>query len=584
MYNTSILKLMIMMKPILFILVLALLVFNSCNKHHEALVDKLKQIRELGDTFPDSALMALDSLQDEVDASNEYLRHKSTLLAIRLKDKAYMSATNDNEIKRQVRYFEKNGTNEDRQEAYYYAGSVYRDLQDTPSALEYFLKSADCQYNGNVDSLMLRNTYSQLNSLYYNVQDYSTALNMSRKETAVATKIGVLDARSLLHEGTALMRLDSASLAHETFRQVITMINEEEIKTKYSAEIVSLLHYFSVLNDMENAEVCYRIIKEEMIPMQKDLFCNLGMFFLTKNKIDSTLYYYEKALDAGPTMFDKYNAARMLVLIHLQSGNKEKTTQFAKRFVQINDSMNLGGRREMVASANNKYKYFKDKEEELTLKADRERYKLFSFVISSLLIIILLVGLTVFNLVNNRKLKKLMAKDSELKNLHEINKLLQEELQREEQELDSTKRVLDSKKQELQATKTDLDNASRELKDTKQQLVEKVGLSQQLIKMMNQTSLKENAEFIMARLELASEGKYVMEDKDWKVLCNEIDKLYPAFHEEIVNHLGKDASLKKMHFCYLLKLGLSQPKIGKVMKMPKSTVWTWFENYNWVNE
>ena len=583
MYYFSFLRLMKTI-PTSHFLIIVLLAVCSCDKSHDALTEKMNIVKELGNSFPDSALTMLDSLQDEVDASNEYIRHKNALLSIRLRDKAYMTATNDNEIKRQVRYFEKNGSNEDRQESYYYAGSVYRDLQDTPSALEYFLKSADCKDDGRIDSVMLRNTYSQLNSLYYDVQDYTHALEMARKEIAVADSLGLLDARTLLHEGAALMHLDSVHQAHENFCQVMDLINKEETKGRYGTEVVALLHYFSTLKDKENAETCSRIIREERISIQKDLFCNLGTFFLMENKMDSALYYYQKALDEGPNMFDKYNAARMLVLVHHQLGNKEKTDQFAGLFVQINDSLNLGENQKLAATANNKYRYFKDKEAELTLKADRERYKLFSFVISSLLIILLLVGLTVFNMVNNRKLKKLMAIDSELKNMHEINKRLQEEQQQEEQVLDRTRQLLENKKQELQALKADLDNASKELQETKQQLQEKIGLSKQLLKMVNKSTLKANAESITTIVYEAAKGTYIMQDKDWRDLCCEIDKLFPSFREEIIQHLGKKTTEQQVHFCYLLKAGLTQPQIRNVLDMPKSTAWTWAETYKWVLE
>lgn len=59
---------------------------------------------------------------------------------LRVQDKAYIAATSDIVAKQLVTYFEKNGTALEKQEAYFYAGSVYRDLQDTPRALKYFSK------------------------------------------------------------------------------------------------------------------------------------------------------------------------------------------------------------------------------------------------------------------------------------------------------------------------------------------------------------------------------------------------------------------------------------------------------------
>ncbi|MBR4921953.1 MAG: hypothetical protein IKZ62_11670, partial [Prevotella sp.] len=52
-------------------------------------------------------------------------------------------------IKKLMSYFEDKGSLNEKQEVFYYAGSVYRDLQDTPRALEYFLKSLDYVMQGN---------------------------------------------------------------------------------------------------------------------------------------------------------------------------------------------------------------------------------------------------------------------------------------------------------------------------------------------------------------------------------------------------------------------------------------------------
>ena len=144
---------------------------------------QLENIKLVGDRNPQKAMRMLDSVKIEEKSWTEHARMKCSLLDIRLHDKAYMPATSDLKIKPIVAYFRQHGNNTERQEAYYYAGSTYRDLKNYPQAITYFLQSKDlCIKDQDFDSVMLRNTYSNLDWLYYKVQDYKNSTIMSEKE------------------------------------------------------------------------------------------------------------------------------------------------------------------------------------------------------------------------------------------------------------------------------------------------------------------------------------------------------------------------------------------------------------------
>lgn len=114
------------------------LLFSCSDKHDLGDYEKIKVI---GDEDPNQALVMLDSLEIKIREMGEYAKHKYDLLRIRLNDKAYNVATSDLMIKKLLNYFEDKGSMLEKQEVTYYAGSVYRDLQDGPRSMEYFLKS-----------------------------------------------------------------------------------------------------------------------------------------------------------------------------------------------------------------------------------------------------------------------------------------------------------------------------------------------------------------------------------------------------------------------------------------------------------
>ena len=122
-------------------------------------MDRLDHIKSVGDSDPVTALAMLDSLEVNIRQESEYVKNKYDLLRVRLNDKADNMPSSDIMIKQLLAYFAKEGTTREKQEVNYYAGSVYRDLQDTPRALEYFFKSLDyAMENDGCDSIMLRNS------------------------------------------------------------------------------------------------------------------------------------------------------------------------------------------------------------------------------------------------------------------------------------------------------------------------------------------------------------------------------------------------------------------------------------------
>ena len=96
----------------------------SCSSETEK---KLEQIKTVGNDNPELALAMLDSLDIQIRDKSEHIKMKYDLLRIRLNDKAYHSPISDITIKKCISYFESAGSDLEKQEVYYYAGSVYRD-------------------------------------------------------------------------------------------------------------------------------------------------------------------------------------------------------------------------------------------------------------------------------------------------------------------------------------------------------------------------------------------------------------------------------------------------------------------------
>ena len=87
---------------------------------------------------PEEAITLLQGLADAMKTAPPSTQMYYRLLYIKANDKAYIPHTTDTLILPILHYYEKGGDPSLLSMAYYYAGRVYRDLNDAPQALDYF--------------------------------------------------------------------------------------------------------------------------------------------------------------------------------------------------------------------------------------------------------------------------------------------------------------------------------------------------------------------------------------------------------------------------------------------------------------
>ena len=572
-----------MIKHLLFCLLL-LASFVTCTDYgSDREISRMDVIKQLGNSHPQLALASYDSLKDEFTKGSTYVRNKYTLLGIRLRDKAELPHTSDSCIRRLVPYFEKKGTIREMQEVYYYAGSVYRDLQDTPRSLEYFLKSAACTEKGETDSVILRNCYSQLCAMYTKVQDYGNALQMAKAEYEVARSIGTLDGITMIQLGNAYMRTDSFPQATEVMRMMLT----ENDTTNLTPDILcDLLYYFSLTDDTANARFCYTrfVDMPERHPIKAQQHISLGKYFLLLGLTDSSAQHYQLALEQGDSIC-KYDACRKLFHLYEDCGEKEEAYKYASEFLRISTCLDLGMRQEQAATINNQYQYYKDKQEEDSIKAEKEIMELYLWM--TLLITLTLISV-ICAVYTFRKYQRQRL-------LHEISMTLDGDTgsdngnEQETHVLMRIKKGMDSAriKQEEMAKKLEkaegnikeqeqsIERAKRDAEEKLQEAHRQMERGVNLFKMAHLTELSKNDNDIVESIRKASRVEQELTSKQWSELISFINDRYPTFSQKIVTIHGP-ISEKQMHICYLLKMGFTNTEICNIMKdCSRSTIWRW---------
>ena len=134
------------------VMLLVLLLASSCGRKE---ADELfVRVEAVMDEHPDSALAMLDSVAYMTDGYSRSQLMRYHLLHAKAQNKAYVDFTSDSIMKEVVAYYDAHGTANEQVEAHYLLGCVYRDLKESPMALQCYLDatekadtlSADCDY------------------------------------------------------------------------------------------------------------------------------------------------------------------------------------------------------------------------------------------------------------------------------------------------------------------------------------------------------------------------------------------------------------------------------------------------------
>lgn len=518
---------------------------SSCSSH--SISNKLASIKHAGDENPTAALAELDSLEGQIGTLSKYEKYKMDLLRIRLRDKADIMPNSDDSIKYLIEYFQDNGSLADKQEAFYYAGSVYRDLDDTPRALEFFLKSLEYTNSNDCDSVIIQHTFSNLAYLYYKIQDYNEALEYSRKELkiCVATNSDLLVAR--MHLGAAFIAVDSGVQAKKVFNEILEDVTQTECIEKHQETLIYLLNYYSGLNDKERANVCYHAINRKTA-MHSSSFTTLAFaeYFRLIGETDSAIIYCKRIITDNKDLFDMHDAARMLYQIYTPQKDFKHAYQYAKAYIELSDSLDLGKRQELAATVNNEFKYYHNLQKEQELKNQNRRYKQYTIVAFILTVLVICLSLIFYYRKKARHLERINSLSSDLERLSMNESQLLEEI------------------------------------SAKEKLIEqKMAQNKEFIKQLHQLELEDTAEDVINAIKDSAAGKKNMNTNDWRQLYQAVDKLYPTFKDILLKELG-EVTEQQQQLCYLLLIGMKKTHIQNITGLSRATIWRWEKKYDWI--
>lgn len=455
-----------------FILLTCLLLcFYACDRkpYPQSLIiaDSLASIQ------PDSAIALLKTLEDNIKTEPESTQMYYQLLCIKANDKAYIRHTSDSLILLVLHYYIEKRDERHLPEAYYYAGRVYRDLEDAPQALDYFEKAIDA-LPINEGYQLKSKIYSQMGTLFLYQKTYDEALKMFKEaqKCDIALKDSanmVFNLRDIADSYRCIDQNDSSIYYFQKAYNLAEVQGNQKLMAMVQNQMASL---YSNLGKYDLARKLLQPSLDTLdIHSKSGIFSIASKLYHRMGYIDSASYYYNELLKCG-TIYAKQTAHKGLAKIAILHDNPQKALLHLNQYIQYTDFIHQITDTENVRRLNSLYNYQLREKENNRLKIEnKEKQNLIIYIISIGLFIIA----SLFAYLQRNKRKKQLLK-IQLKNLRQLkeeqykksslfieeNKRKIEELEQKLQEADQTNHILRTQlKEQIELTLYTNKQASR---------------------------------------------------------------------------------------------------------------------------
>lgn len=525
----------------------------------------MQQAESLMNTRPDSALYLLQGMADSVSTLPEETQMYYHLLTIQAKDKQYITHTSDSLINSIVSFYEDYDDNDRLMMAYYYQGSVYRDMNDAPRALKVFQQVVDLDIP-NYD--LLAKAYNQMGTLFMYQGLYDEVIRVNKKAIELYLSQGKKNNFSYSQRDIARM-YDAKNMPDSVlfyYKEACNTALANKDTARYYGILGELGAYYYEIGKTDSTKQILRFVeKQPLLHNKTHIYKRLGDLYKDDNQLDSASYYYSKNLSQS-NIRNIYYAYRGLYEIEKQKTNYKQAQEYIDKALLLKDSIELITKTEDVARINALYNYQHTEEENLQLQLTNESQK--NKILLSLFALVCTITLACFIFSYQRKKNK-----EALRVAHILGQL---EAEKHKQSLVAIK--------ENEQKIAELSDLQKEAKHQNNHLLQELTLLQKEMMELRNREIKDtnNNEAIRIKtfeqsslyglLKRASiNDKINISAEDWNRIQSTLDFVYPHFRKRLQD-LYPNLSIIEEQVCWLIKLSINPAGIARIVKRSNSAI------------
>ena len=545
--------------PLLFLSVL--FAGLSCQRAEKSYPPAMQRAISLLSARPDSALYYLSQLDSQMADEPEETRMYHRLLTLAAEDKLYVPHTSDSLIREIVRYYEGYGDSDKLMMAYYYQGSVWRDMNDAPRAIDCYHRALEAGRHTRCSDLLI-SIYSQLGTLLAYQGVYDESLQATRTALALCRQYrDTLSSPFFLRNIGRIwdIRRNKDSVYHY-YNAALQQARYNQDSVMIEAVLLELGAISLSFNEVDTAKMLLEKVKHRND--RKRFFHGiLGRIYSREGQRDSARAYFNRALP--------YAGLRQQVTLHEElarldyaEGRYAEAFSHASQSMALRDSVTSLTETEEVAKINALYNYHRTEEmnRQLEQRNRRQRGWLYGIVSAALL-----AACATAVWLRQKKHEAALQRQK-------IRNLEAEQYRRSEAYRAESRRQLAELEAQLCKAEKDKDTARRELLETRHALLElsaaKDRIEQQerglLVSQLHRSS-------VYAFFHKAAHEEVRITAKNWQELRAAIDAAYDDFTGRLYS-LCPNLSEMELHICWLIKIQLSPKDMAQVVGRSQSAV------------
>ena len=567
-----------MEKTLYLYLLLAVAILMGCDGGRKP--EELGAISIMTDTNPDSALACLDSLTARKAGWSKAAQMRYDLLRAKAQNKAYIPFTSDSAATAFTHYYDSHGTPNDRLQAHYLLGCVYRDLGESPRAVNCFwdaiaaadTTAEDCDYR------TLGATYSQMADVYHRqlLLTYEIEARQHASDYAYLSKDTFTAIYGQNLAAGAYILLNQNKKAEDILKRTMALFRKHghEKAAAQSTTIMMALYVddrerlpeLKSLIDVYEQESGLFDEHHELPPNKRLFYYYKGKYFEGVGQLDSAEYYYRKRYYPGLPPLAKDPVYRGLLSVFKKRHQADSIAKYAQLYCEANDSSIAIKDRELTAQMAANYNYFNF--EKNAHKNALKAYRLLVGLILSVCIIIILSVVGYMALKHYRKVQKLKLEEHQ-QELATVNHMLKESNRKGrefKQKYEQSERAIEVVNAQHHTEMGEL----TEKVSTLEQTVETLQRRNELSGQFRQSHLFLDTG-IMKRIRLfLTHPQKHLSNYDLKLLAETTREYYPDLMRDITQAVGSDTLAE--YVCILVALNVSSADITHLLDITFSQV------------
>lgn len=528
----------------------------SQNKRYDVLLQQADSIMNIDDDSAKVAIHMLDGVKSQLDNFSKSQKMHYQLLYHKAMNKAYIPFTSDSIMLEVVDYYKKKGTNNERMLAYYMLGCVYRDMQETPLALENYnlateqadTLASDCDYG------TLCRIYNQISILYSKQilpNEELNALNDAEKY-AYKAKDTLNAIRYYANKSGVYNYINQKDSAAMINFHAANLFKKYGYNREAAIALGCNFDYYLLHKDYNKAKEVFKAYlstgykgNSNYEDAKAFLFSEKGKYYLLTHQLDSAYFCLQEGWAVSTDFGNKATLAKTFVDFYTLINKQVLANKYALLYSEYNDSSLIELRKSQLQQVQAMYNYTRTKD-----IAQRAKIKVAQR--TKIIYLMLIGGAILFFIVYNFYKKTTNAKKSKIEMFQAKYTECQRKLENKQNELAKIKELNEEnraklihenecaiaelqkqlKNYELIFNKQDILNVERKLKDS--------SIYKKLVYIENHPSCS-------------------MSSNDWSVLEETMEDIIPG-----VIAIKRKTKPKEYHICLLIRLSFSPSTISNL--------------------